>query len=558
MPTVLIADDEENIRRGLQYIIDWEQEGFTVAGDAATGTEALRKILALLPDLVLMDIHMPGMQGLDVIRAAREQGFKGRFIVISGYSEFSYAQTALRYGVTDYLTKPVDEDELQKLAAKIAGEIREESETKARRSRILQDSGIALFHELLRDENAAARYTRQELAGMHMDTDLFRTVIFEPYEKSTGTDAMRVHASDLLDNYMDRDAYLSLSEQGKELVLLRGRPAVEAFAAMSGRLLEGAAMEGSPISTVFIAAGPVVHDLSAVKSAVEQTVRLGEQRFYCEKGVHIVSVEEPREAGGKPENPDVSPEREDTGSVPEKEAEDTTPAPDTDGSLRTAARSKLWRQRLFEAVRDGSSRAAEDALSGMETELLEQEMSADGVRLFFSDLFVQLREEVLKTWPERAPGVDGTGRILEIVRASEFLYEILDYGEQLVRQMAGGAEGGSISDTMGEVLDYIDRNYAVNLRLESLAERFGYNSTYFGKVFTRETGTSFNSYLNSRRMEGAKQMLREGRLHIYEIAERSGYGNVDYFSRKFRQYMGMTPQEYRKNCGPSGSRKEPV
>lgn len=91
METLLIADDEKNIRDGLKCILDWEALGFTVCGEASNGEEALSGILKSNPSLVLLDIRMPKLTGIDIIRIAREQGYDGRFIILSGYSDFSYA-----------------------------------------------------------------------------------------------------------------------------------------------------------------------------------------------------------------------------------------------------------------------------------------------------------------------------------------------------------------------------------------------------------------------------------------------------------------------------------
>ena len=112
MYTVFIADDEESIREGLKCIVDWEDIGFLICGEAGNGSDALSEILSKQPSLVLLDIKMPKMHGIDVVVAAREQGYTGKCILLSGYSDFGYAQTAIRYGVDYYLTKPIDEDEL--------------------------------------------------------------------------------------------------------------------------------------------------------------------------------------------------------------------------------------------------------------------------------------------------------------------------------------------------------------------------------------------------------------------------------------------------------------
>ena len=109
---VFIADDESIICEGIKHIIDWEELGFTICGEAYNGEDALNDLMKLNPDIVLLDIRMPKLQGTKVIQYAREQGFKGHFIILSGFSDFKYAQTAIRYGVEFYITKPIDEDEL--------------------------------------------------------------------------------------------------------------------------------------------------------------------------------------------------------------------------------------------------------------------------------------------------------------------------------------------------------------------------------------------------------------------------------------------------------------
>ena len=116
---VLIADDEKIVLEGLKYIIDWNALGFSICQTASDGADALEKILSLKPDLVLMDIRMPKMTGIEVVQAAVEYGYEGKFIILSGVSDFKLAQTAMRYGVDFYLTKPIDEDELEKAVSTV-------------------------------------------------------------------------------------------------------------------------------------------------------------------------------------------------------------------------------------------------------------------------------------------------------------------------------------------------------------------------------------------------------------------------------------------------------
>ena len=133
---LLIADDEENIRNGLKCILDWEELGYKVCGEAANGKEAIQQIIDLNPDLVIQDIKMPGYTGIEVINNVKTHCQKNNipipsFIILSGFSEFDYAQKALNLGAKAYLLKPVDEDELLEKVKKITEEINNANKLKS-------------------------------------------------------------------------------------------------------------------------------------------------------------------------------------------------------------------------------------------------------------------------------------------------------------------------------------------------------------------------------------------------------------------------------------------
>ena len=130
MLKVLIIDDEPYLREGLKHIVDWNGNGFEICGEAQDGDEGYRKILELKPDIILLDIQMPGKLGLEILKDVRKNGIEGKFIIISGYSNFKYAQEAIKYGVKEYLLKPIDEDELLEIALKLKKEIEEENKRK--------------------------------------------------------------------------------------------------------------------------------------------------------------------------------------------------------------------------------------------------------------------------------------------------------------------------------------------------------------------------------------------------------------------------------------------
>ena len=156
--TFIFADDEEIIRKGMRQCIDWEAEGIEWLGTASNGRETLKMIQELSPDIVMVDIKMPQLSGLDVIREAQELPDKPEFIIYSGFDEFEFAKTAIRYGVREYLLKPLREEELIHCLRRIIAEI------DAKKSAVPEEKPV--------DEEPTVTKIKQYLKQHYMDEHL--------------------------------------------------------------------------------------------------------------------------------------------------------------------------------------------------------------------------------------------------------------------------------------------------------------------------------------------------------------------------------------------------
>lgn len=158
MLKVIIADDELHIRNLLKYLIHWEELGLTFAAEYDNGPDVVEHVEREHIDIIITDIQMPGMDGLDMIRAVRETDPNSRFIVVSGYRDFAYAQTAVKLGVSDYILKPIDEDELNAALAALVGngggEGREQDKRDERRKSFLP---VLRGHRVVMDAEQANR-----------------------------------------------------------------------------------------------------------------------------------------------------------------------------------------------------------------------------------------------------------------------------------------------------------------------------------------------------------------------------------------------------------------
>ena len=177
---VLIADDEQIVLEGLKYIIDWNALGFTICATAVNGEEALEKILALKPDLCLMDIKMPKKNGIEVVQAAVDQGYGGKFIILSGLSDFKMAQTAMRYGVDFYLTKPIDEEELEKSVRTVRELIEKEARATTSYSQYREKARDRILEDILLNQ---CDYRQLDLEELHLKANIYQVISYENYNQ---------------------------------------------------------------------------------------------------------------------------------------------------------------------------------------------------------------------------------------------------------------------------------------------------------------------------------------------------------------------------------------
>ena len=190
MYKILVADDEAIIREGIKCLFDYESIGFTICGESSNGDETYEKIMNLQPDVVLLDIRMPGMSGLEVAKRARENGFTGKIIIISSYTDFKYAQEAIRYGVQNYVTKPIDEEELEKVLVEFKETFDKERVATNTSQHYRQKAHDSIVKDILLGE---AELTNVNLSDMNFIADVYRLgtrVCFTSRKRmEAGTDA---------------------------------------------------------------------------------------------------------------------------------------------------------------------------------------------------------------------------------------------------------------------------------------------------------------------------------------------------------------------------------
>jgi two-component system response regulator YesN len=510
---VLIADDESIIRKGLCQIIDWEKLGFTISGEAANGREALDFIERENPDVVLIDIKMPNLHGLQAIAKAREGGFTGRVIVLSGYSDFAYAQEAIKQGVTAYLTKPVDEEELEKILVNISDELLAEENERNQQKLYFSKAKEALIQDFL---TGKAELPEDSIKELKLNSDVYRIVIYEKYRHDISD--VTYSFSELLqvanNNEMD---YSLLNIRGNHVVLLKGSHAVNKFDKLVSKYTgELPPEKNSPLDTIFITCGRKVTSVQELPQSFEDAYSLITKRFFCDQHQHVMIYDEENGC------------REDIVLLPADKLMDT------------------YIDSVVNYIQAYNRNKIADTLRELEHNLYHTDMSTDEEKNFLMDLYLQIKERISYLYKTSNIPFMANSEAVNFIKQSYYLYEIIAFLSTQFEMIMSSIGYSSKDSIIDDIVHYIDHNYSENITLENIAPLFGYNSSYLGKIFSKKMGINFNSYLDNIRIEHSKELLKGDKTQVYKIAELVGYRNVDYFHIKFKKNTGITPAEFRR------------
>ena len=508
---VLIADDEKIVLNGLQHIIDWKELGFSICGTAMDGEEALEKINNFQPDLVLLDIRMPKRNGIEVVKAAVDQGFLGKFIILSGVTDFKLAQTAMRYGVDYYLTKPIDEDELADCVTKLRKQIEQESHSQSSFRNYRERAKESILQEIML---GTCDFDRLDVIDLQLEANLYQVICYEKYNQDFYYSSWNFAELLRVTNQGGR-SFDSFEIDNRKIILLKGDFAIKQFSRIRQHY-ESGLQKGSPFDSVFLTCGRMVSRIQDIHLSYQDIVALMKRRFFCMENQHVVGYEALE---------DVS-----STVLPLDQTKAATYAEKFAGYIQShnqMLQGEMLRD-LAEYVRCSNAPVTE-------------------IKLYLIDIYITVRQKIMQLTGSGEIAFQANATTIELLESKFYLYEIIAFlAEQfdLWMQTLGKPSGENVMD---EILYFIRQNYRENLKLETIAPLFGYNSSYLGKVFNRKVGMNFNAYLDEVRIEAAKKLLASEDMKVYEVSDLVGYSNTDYFHKKFRKYVGMTPAEYRKS-----------
>lgn len=493
MYQLLIIDDEEIVRKGIEQLIPWEEEGFMLCDEAEDGITGLEKVMEHQPDLVLVDIKMPGMSGLELIQAAKERGFPGKCVILTGYSDFAFAKQAISLQVEEYLLKPIDEDELLAIVRKVYQRLEENKKNEVTRKQDFLQKVILNMLEEEQWEQPPEEF-RESLYCVAIVSDKERIEERNPLLYKQKIEMLENRISDVIAFDLERQRIMiSLGvgfQEFRENLISANQRVKQKYG-----------------EDFFISIGQDVVSWRDLCFSYECAWYLTGYEFLFPQN-RVLSIEEMNL--DMQEKVDIQPE----------------------------FLFQLMEVGNMEKVLEEMEKLRDYCKAGM---LREDQIKA---RILMDLLTIWHLLE--KNYPQRKQEFLDANGIYNEIRNTTNLEELINWTEELLCRLSEIIGTNDNSNTIKRVYYYMQKNYDKNLKLEKIAELFHYNSAYLGKIFRKEMGEGFNNVLDSIRLEHAKQLLAESGRKVYEVAEQVGYSNIDYFYLKFKKQVGISPKEFQK------------
>ena len=527
---VLLVDDEEEIREGIRIKIDWAGLGFELAGSAANGMDALELAEQLRPDVVLTDIKMPYMDGLELCRRLKPLLPASMLVVFSGFDEFEYARQAVGMSVFEYILKPINAPELSAVLTRLRGQLDHErlERRDIERLRRRYEESLPILRELfytrLLDGRIPPEQVRERAGRYEVELPdgwwAAALVAAEPAQGEGGDELLLPSIQSFFQGHFALEGCalrtVLYNDTVALLVRLDSEGRIYSLTQELGRLcLMAGTLLGLPL---FVGVGQpcpgpelLHHSVEGAAAAAGYRVLMGtEQVFYIG---------------------DLEPGHSACLTLDE-----------ADQRALTAAVKLGEREQVAGLVCQQVDRVREARLSLTQSHMFFLEMLTLLIRLARTS-----EGDIQEIFGPDFNGMVSITDFRSLDEVEEWLLKCaLRLWERLNRQRTDSAW-----KTVERAKRFIAQHYAEKeLSVEMLCAHLHLSPAYFSTLFKRETQKSFTAYVTDLRMEQAARMLRDTEEKTYLIAERAGYADPNYFSYVFKKHFGISPSKFRAGQEP--------
>ena len=533
---VFLVEDEMVIRRGIKNSIDWEKEGYIFCGEASDGELAYPMIIKEKPDILITDIRMPFMDGLELCKLVKKELPNIKILILSGYDEFDYAKEAIRLGVTEYLLKPISSGKLLEALNGVSESIRREKEDKDLVRKYMEEmrentehEKQKFFEQMIAGNLSMAdaletgkKYEMNLSAGMY-NLLLFRFTLGEENRKSG---ELLGEAEYAIEKLTERLEYVFEFQRGVEgwafLLMADNEEQMSERVKELSKDLEEIMKNYSTIA-YFGGIGQPVARLRELEESFREAERALAARFTMELN-RIISVEDIRMA----QNVDTL----------------------DDIEITSFGEIEKTRTMLEKFLNNGAEDEIDEFVDVYINELPEENLKSVLMRQYIiMDAYI-----VMMSFCEKIEGIEGemqaqSEELKNSMKTIQTLEEIKNYIRMLLKKIIGVRDtisGRRYSDLIEIAKDQIRKTYMSDeISLNTIAAEVGMSPSYFSSIFSKEMGKTFVEYLTEIRMDRAKELLMCSSMKTSEIGYEVGYKDPHYFSYIFKKTQNCTPKEFR-------------
>ena len=533
---VFLVEDEMVIRRGIKNSIDWEKEGYIFCGEASDGELAYPMIIKEKPDILITDIRMPFMDGLELCKLVKKELPNIKILILSGYDEFDYAKEAIRLGVTEYLLKPISSGKLLEALNGVSESIRREKEDKDLVRKYMEEmrentehEKQKFFEQMIAGNLSMAdaletgkKYEMNLSAGMY-NLLLFRFTLGEENRKSG---ELLGEAEYAIEKLTERLEYVFEFQRGVEgwafLLMADNEEQMSERVKELSKDLEEIMKNYSTIA-YFGGIGQPVARLRELEESFREAERALAARFTMELN-RIISVEDIRMA----QNVDTL----------------------DDIEITSFGEIEKTRTMLEKFLNNGAEDEIDEFVDVYINELPEENLKSVLMRQYIiMDAYI-----VMMSFCEKIEGIEGemqaqSEELKNSMKTIQTLEEIKNYIRMLLKKIIGVRDtisGRRYSDIIEIAKDQIRKTYMPDeISLNTIAAEVGMSPSYFSSIFSKEMGKTFVEYLTEIRMDRAKELLMCSSMKTSEIGYEVGYKDPHYFSYIFKKTQNCTPKEFR-------------
>jgi two-component system response regulator YesN len=516
---VFFVEDEAITREGIRDNVDWCANGFEFCGEAADGEMALPLLRTAQPDVLITDIKMPFMDGLQLSKIIRERMPWVKIIILSGHDEFEYAQQAIKLGVTDYLLKPITVQNLQNALQKLTVQLDREREDQNNLKKLheqVEENQSTLRERLLYKLIVGAVSPKEAIeTGQMLGLDLVA--------RNYLVAILKIELNDRTEQY-EHEEYQQI--QGAVVRLIELNPNAITLKRDWGDLI--LLMKGDDPGRLEEERNSL---LDQVRWEIEKT------RYRLTIGLGTV----------KKQTTDICLSFvEALENIQNSSGEDGG----TSHDFGQAELLKVDKSAVENYLRSGSKDEFDEFFNGYIHPLGESALRSNLIRNYiFTDVLLAIAQlvdeldgEMDKVIPELNSMEIVLSNIKTIEQLKEQVYKIvsaaLTYRDSLPK--------GQNKSLIRQAREYIEQHYGDHdLSLHVLAARANLSDSHFSVVFSQETGSTFKEYLTDIRINKAKELLRMTGLRSVDIAYQVGYNDPHYFSSVFKKHTGLSPSEFR-------------